>query len=118
MADDDRPAWWPWISLIANKLLACPEVRWDRFVEYAGTLIFYGWIDREDDHADFYVITFYLYPGPKIDLSTLSSSADVGEEIDARLRDGTAPPHVDCQRVEEFFGTLADLNVVRLEGES
>jgi hypothetical protein len=107
------PIWYPWISAIASKLLLAPEVRWDRFVYWGREMAFYGWIDRDDGRSDFFIAEFSLYPGGRVSVGTLTSSPDIGEDVDRRMRDDDNT--VPCQRIEDHFGTLADLNVVRLE---
>lgn len=113
------PVWYPWRGAIAEKLLAVDYVRWDRFVSFSNVLRIYGWVDREDEHADFVVLDLYLYPGPRVDPSVMTSSAERSEELTAAIlgKSEEIGDHAGCERVEDHFGTLADLNVVRLEDE-
>lgn len=111
------PAWYPWRGAIAERLLAVDFVRWDRLVPLENVIRIYGWIDRGDDRSDFVVLDAYLYPGPKISVAVLTSSSDRSEELCALLEE-PSEEHVDCERVEEHFGTLAGLNVVRLPEDS
>lgn len=114
----EPPVWEPWRLLVAERLIAVDYVRWDRLVYYEGMLRVYGWIDREDGRSDFVLADFWLYPGPRIDVGAMTSSAEKSKEITAALRQkDPGDAHSTCQRVEDFFGTLAGVNCVRLDDE-
>jgi hypothetical protein len=112
-----EPSWYPWRGVIANRLLRVDFVRWDRFVVFQNMIRIYGWIDREDGRADFVLLDLFLYPGPSVEASVMSSSAERSRDLSALLRESDAEPHIDCERVEDHFGTLADLYCTRA-GES
>lgn len=115
MGDVPPPVWNPWWAAIADRLMAVDYVRWDRFI-WDGRNVFsvYGWIDREDDHADFVLVDIYLLPG-KTSANVTTSSAEHSRDLVRRISKIESEEHYDCQRVEDHFGTLADLNCVRLQ---
>lgn len=96
--------WTP--ELIAEWLNKLPFVRWDRFAEtpigeHFFTVV-YGWIDRDDGHADYVQLEFVSWhdkPG------SCTSSAKYSPEI-TRIFLGEDAEHIECQRVEDRFGDL------------
>lgn len=73
-------------------------VSWDRYVNPAdGEYWFYGWIDREDEHKDFVVLSrvgeWWWY---------LTSSEKYSQEISDIIH-GESAPHSPCIRVEAEF---------------
>lgn len=88
---------------IAPYLDALPFVEWDRFVpmERGGTPVydFYGWIDRDDEHADFIWARFWTV-NEVIEYTT--SSAEMEAEIDAIWFDNIDEKS-ECKRVEHYF---------------
>lgn len=72
-------------------LNALPFVRWDRCVGDDEQVV-YGWIAREDGHADFVLIEF----GPGEDVGFTTSSALYSREIMERIY-STSDGHMDCE---------------------
>jgi len=78
---------------IKKVLLRFDFVKWDRYFGEEN-LVFYGWIDRVDDHSDFIFIEFHK--GEYITHGT--SSSKYSKKISEILEVG----HSDCKRVEDF----------------
>ena len=98
---------------IAAQLARYPEVRWDRFAELPnGDGMAFGWLDRDDDHADFVRIEWAAHPDGSTGFGISTSSAEHSLEFAQRLY-GPGAEHYDCQRVEDRFGDLV-ANVIRL----
>lgn len=93
---------------VIEQLDAFSFVAWDRFVDQGSVLTVYGWIARDDERSDFVVLVFE--DGRVRD--GVTSSAARSPEIAALL--GMMGEHVDCERVEDRFGAVA--NPVRLAG--
>lgn len=82
-------------------------VRWDRFVDApAGPdhrmVSVYGWIGRPDGRSDFVQVDFASWAEqPGFSTSSAEYSALIVE-----LFFGPGMPHIECQRVDEYFGGL------------
>ena len=87
-------------------------VSWDRHVTEPHCITSYGWIAREDRHADFVVLNFPLLPGKDVTYTTSSEAFSV--EIDRRIW-GRKAPHEPCQRIENLVSADELPNCVRLE---
>jgi DNA-directed RNA polymerase subunit RPC12/RpoP len=90
---------------IAEKLERVPLVTWDRFIveDYDGTqcIRVYGWIDRDDEHADFVLARFWT-DTERMGFTT--SSDEFGEYIQAEwFGEETLGDHDPCRRVEDAF---------------
>jgi hypothetical protein len=85
---------------LAEQLNEHPEVRWDRFVVWENVTRIYGWIDREDGHADFVLADFYA--AAVDDPSVVTSSPTF------RWRDYIEGEHVDCERIEKWMPTVTN----------
>ena len=93
-------------------------VKWDRWVDNYDTdkvVIFYGWIDREQDsYKDFVeidLLALTVVDQYKIVFST--SSEKYSSEI-AKILD-MEDSHADCKRIETLFPKLP--NVIKLQKE-
>jgi hypothetical protein len=101
----------PWL----NRL---PFVRWDRFVaEPSGDIAVFGWIDRDDNRADFVLVLWEdaaPLPGPPCYwTSSAAHSKEIGQLLYGDQPWFSADEHIDCERVDESFGDLVDRWVVR-----
>lgn len=94
---------------VAAFLNALPFVHWDRFTQTVDELVVYGWIDRDDAHADFVLMQFAVDGS----VGWTTSSAKWSRPISVALL-GDDDGHVDCQRVEAEFGQLV-ANAIRRE---
>lgn len=96
----------------AETMNSLPFVKWDRFVEIPdGDVDVYGWIPRDDGRADFVHLTFPTPIEPGY-VGYTTSSAKFSAEI-ARILFGSDEGHVDCERVDGYFGDLVINKVVR-----
>lgn len=85
---------------ITEVLSRVPEVKWDRLVDAEKTRV-YGWLEREDDHADFVLIDFWLEAG-QLTWEVLTSCPSPPERFWERL-EINVEDHADCRRVEHAF---------------
>lgn len=77
-----------------------PEVSWDRYTrDVDDTMMFYGWIDRDDSYKDFLILEFDENQHVE---RFITSSAKYSEEFYTRLF-GERKSHVPCQRVEDLL---------------
>lgn len=80
-----------------------PFVRWDRFTESPGEVIVYGWIDREDGHSDFVLVTFGQLDKVAeglIGFGFTTSSHEHSTRLHRLLYATDESDHIACQRVE------------------
>jgi hypothetical protein len=101
---------------LAELMNRFPEVVWDRWggwYEYPGEgpAIYaaspFGWIARDDEHFDFFVLTaFWTLEEGIYHTSQNTSSARFSKEFAERL--GNADAHRECRRVEDDFGNLVE----------
>jgi len=106
------------LAAMAQRMNRLTEVKWDRCVIHDDTAVAYGWIYREDEHADFVLLDFSWGETEGLDGKTIpwigvgfsTSSAIFSALINQRLR-GDEAPHKDCERIEDVFGELVDYKV-------
>jgi hypothetical protein len=93
---------------IAEILNRIPEARWDRFIDNDDEIVVYGWLEREDRHADFLLIIFGLNAYQAVSwYQAVTSSAALSQSIAERLVGREVKHvHVPCQRVDEHLGDL------------
>lgn len=96
-------------SEIYAELGAHPEVLWDRFVVYDGSLTAYGWIPRSDGRADFLILEFEEETGRCTDW--LTSASPHPASVRERLENEQS---AECQRIESRFGLP---NAIRKEAD-
>jgi hypothetical protein len=90
---------------VERSLEALPFVQWDRFTE--GTwyddrhyIVAYGWIDREDDHADYVQLVTWNDGAQWYTTSSAAYTTRIGEIL---FDDFDSDDHDDCKRVEHYF---------------
>jgi hypothetical protein len=93
---------------IAEVLNEVKRARWDRCIDLIGVLRLYGWVEREDDHADFVVLDVQRYSdSPDLDYTFGTSSPDPALSAEVAAAIGIdVGDHVPCQRIEEVFGGM------------
>lgn len=96
-----------------NKL---PFVRWDRFVfnnekDMKGGVTVYGWIKREDEHADY----VELWITSK-SFEFMTSSAEYSDQIYKIFNEGKSDGHQKCKRVEDFFDVYNSIKLTKPTG--
>jgi len=104
---------------VADALETLSWIKWDRYVTGSGLTTHdsrfyaevYGWIEREDEHADFVVLT--VFGDGEIGHVTSSPMAD--KRINKELYGAPADAGNECQRVEDEFDAP---NMVELGAEA
>ncbi|MEK6878281.1 MAG: hypothetical protein AABY22_01665 [Nanoarchaeota archaeon] len=84
-----------WITKSLNKLI---YVEWDRYFEYKGGLVCFGWIDREkDNYKDFVTLEFNTESKGLVMFTTSSAlySKDIAEILGF--------DYSECKRIENKF---------------
>lgn len=104
-------------TAVENSLTALSFVRWDRFTVgewYDGReyVVAYGWIDREDEHADYVQVVTWEDGAQWYTTSSARYTDRIGEVL---FEDFEADDHDDCQRVEHHFDVP---NAIRLTEQS
>lgn len=98
---------WP-LQAMADVMNRFTFVRWDRMVEsdFEGTphmeVKVYGWIDREDSHADFVILTFVTWA----EMVGFTTSSDKHSQEISKILYGPDLGHTPCARIEHVFGDL------------
>ena len=103
------------VTDVCNEL---PFVHWDRFVDCGGTVVVFGWIDREKDNYKDFVCVEVSRRG-YVEFTT--SSAQYSEIIsDIYVSHGRLPPgvHEPCQRIEDNDRLAGIKNVVRIRSRT
>lgn len=99
------------VTEVCNEL---PFVSWDRFIDCDGTVVVFGWIDREkDSYKDF--VTIEVSNQGYIEFTT--SSAKYSEVIsDIYISHGRLIPgmHQPCQRIEDDERLAGIKNLIRI----
>lgn len=99
------------VTDVCNEL---PFVNWDRFIDCGGTVVVFGWIDREKDSYKDFVCVEVSHRG-YVEFTT--SSARYSETIsNIYASHGRLPSsaHVPCQRIEDNDRLAGIKNVIKI----
>ena len=98
------------VGFANKKMTSLKFVKWDRYIDAwseSKTLIFYGWIDRDDNYKDFIILN--VNPDS---FFHLTSSAKYDKKIAKILKADNPKP---CKRIEKLLPNL--VNAIKLKRE-